>query len=84
MKVLVGLRVLVGFCRHFFKNSYSPLLFPIHRWTVKQPASGGWGVGGGGEVLGVARKLFGSLFFLFPFWCGYRFPVGECSASIFG
>ena len=65
MKVLVGLRVLVGFCRHFLKNSYSPLLFPIHRWTVKQPASGGWGVGGGGERFSVLRENYLVRFFFF-------------------
>ena len=67
MKVLVGLRVLVGFCRHFLKNSYSPLLFPVHRWTVKQPASGGWG-GGGGERFSVLRGNYLVRFFFFSFF----------------
>lgn len=82
MKFPVGLRVLVGFCSHFFFKFLFPALVsrsPLDCYTARLRR-----VGAGGVDLGVARKLFGSLLFLFLFWCGYRFPVGEYSASIFG
>ena len=65
MKFPVGLRVLVGFCRHFFLIFYSSLLFPIHRWTVKQPALGGWGRG---EWISVLRGNYLVRFFFFSFF----------------